>query len=64
MNEKKKFGKLTWPTEATHMFPIDNRGCYGLSDCIVDSEVGEVWKIEIVEMTQEEYDALPEFMGP
>jgi len=30
---------------------------------IENSEVGDVWKIEVTEMTEEEYEALPEFDG-
>ena len=29
-----------------------------------ESEPGETIKIEVIEMTEEEYDKLPEYMGP
>ena len=50
---------------------LDGGGCYAqpeealnvLIDEIKDSEVGAKWTVELVEMTQEEYDRLPEFEG-
>lgn len=59
----KKYIKLTWPTDAVLVSPI-NDFVRDLSDYFLESEIGEVWKIEIAEMTQEEYEALPEFDGP
>ena len=59
----KKFIKVTWPTDAVLVCPADDfarDADYYFSE----SEVGEIWKIEIVEMTQKEYEALPEFDGP
>ena len=35
----------------------------GVIECLENSDTPETWEIEIVEMTQEEYDILPEFDG-
>lgn len=37
--------------------------CEDLMEYINNSDVGTVWKIKIVEMTEDEYDALPESNG-
>lgn len=39
----------------------------GIDEHIIDefrhSSVGDIWEVEIIEMTDEEYKALPEFLG-
>ena len=63
MNEKQIFLRLTWPTGAVEAMPIDALALV-LQDYFLDAEEGEEWKISIMKMTREEFEALPEFMGP
>lgn len=57
------FAKLTWPTGATEIVPFPGI-LYALKDYMSECHVGDEWKVEFVEMTEAEYEALPEFMGP
>jgi len=34
-----------------------------IGEYIEDSSVGEKWEVEIIDMTEEEYNLLPEFEG-
>ena len=63
MDEKQIFLRLTWPTGAIEAMPIDAFALV-LQDYFLDAEEGEEWKISIMKMTQEEFESLPEFMGP
>lgn len=58
-----KFLRLTWPTGAVQIVPQEALAPT-FDYYLKDGEVGEVWELEVIEMTQEEYDALPEFTGP
>lgn len=50
---------------------LTHGGCYVqpedamevLFDEIRDSDIGAQWTLDLIEMTQEEYDRLPEFEG-
>jgi len=35
-----------------------------IKDWLTDSEIGNILTVETIEMTQAEYDALPEYTGP
>ena len=35
-----------------------------VQEWLKESDVGNIIKIEILEMTKKEYDALPEYLGP
>ena len=63
MSDKLTLVKLTWPTGAHEITDFDGLA-YVIRDYMADSGIGDEWKIEIVEMEQEAFDNLPEFMGP
>ncbi len=63
MSKKLKLAKIVWPTGAIEITDFEGVQ-YVVKDYLNDSSVGEEWKIEIVEMEQDEFDKLPEFMGP
>ena len=65
---KPVFVRLTWPTGAKAITTLAGLA-YALPDYLSDEMAGynhedENWAFEVIEMTQEEYDALPEFAGP
>ena len=37
---------------------------YAIKDWLIDSEIGNILTVETIEMTQAEYDSLPEYTGP
>ncbi len=57
----KQFVRVFLIGGGVYIQPIDDLA--GLLDVIKEAEVGEVWHIERIEMTQEDYDKLPEFTG-
>ena len=57
-----KYVKLIYSTEAHCVFEMSQLD--NMMDEIRDSDVGQTWTIEIVEMSEEEYESLPEFSGP
>ena len=63
MSEKLLLVKLTWPTGAIEITTLD--GLLGAAqDTFGESGIGDEWHLEFVEMEQEAFDNLPEFMGP
>ena len=63
MSDKLILAKLTWPTGAYEITDF-NGLAHVIRDYMADSGIGDEWNIEIVEMEQEEFDNLPEFIGP
>lgn len=55
--------KVTWPTGASHIEEV-SVFVKNLDAYLTEWEVGDHWEFDVVEMTEEEYAALPEFMGP
>lgn len=55
--------RLTWPTGAKEVTTLEGLA-FTLPDYLDGFEVGEEFAFEIVEMTLEQYEALPEFLGP
>jgi hypothetical protein len=58
-----KFAKITWPTGAIEVVPLDAVGCV-FDGFFPDAAVGELWLVEVIEMNEMEFQALPEFDGP
>lgn len=54
--------KVTYSTKAVCIFSMDEFANF--VDEVRDGQVGEKWKVELVEMDEEEYVNLPEFNGP
>lgn len=63
MSDKLTLVKLTWPTGAVEITDFDGLAL-AIKEYMADSGIGDEWGIEIVEMEQEAFDNLPEFMGP
>lgn len=63
MDGKLTLVKLTWPAGAIEITDFDGLANV-IKDYMADSGVGDEWSMEIVEMEQEAFDNLPEFMGP
>jgi len=58
----KTFVKVLHPTGGGfYIMPTD--GTLHLADLFDGADVGRTYKLQLVEMTQEAYDALPEFEG-
>lgn len=51
-----------WPGEGLN--PCIEKDPSACLTWLEESEQGEIIKIEVLEMTEAEYDALPEYMGP
>ncbi|MCU7934157.1 MAG: hypothetical protein KZQ99_04660 [Candidatus Thiodiazotropha sp. (ex Dulcina madagascariensis)] len=59
---KKKFMRITLHGGGTYIQPIDQ--LHNAFDGDLDgAEPGDKWSLELVEMYQEEVDALPDFQG-
>ena len=63
MSEKLILVKLTWPTGAVEITDFSGLQLT-IKDYLADSGIGDEWTIEVIEMEQEAFDNLPEFMGP
>lgn len=63
MSEKLTLLRLTWPTGAVEITDLDGF-VNAAKDYLADSQVGDEWNIEFIEMDREAFDNLPEFMGP
>ena len=58
-----KLLKLTWPTGAVEVTDLEGF-IKAARDYLSDSQLGDEWHLEFVEMDQETFDNLPEFAGP
>ena len=56
-----EYAKITLSVGATYTQPLDSLDV--LVEEIQNGMVGEVWTVEIVQMTEEEYAELPDFDG-
>lgn len=57
----KRFAKINLKGFGGYVQPLDQMDTF-ISE-IQDANVGDVWTITIIEMTEAEHDALPEFQG-
>lgn len=58
---KKRFVRITLTHHGCYVQPEDQLQV--LLDEISEADIGAQWTLELIEMTQEEYDRLPEFAG-
>lgn len=56
-----RFAKVKLQGGGSYVEPISNLG--GLIEDIREAQVGEVYTVEVVEMTPEAFEALPDFEG-
>jgi len=42
---------------------VESTGCMDLSTLFDGAEIGDTYELKLIEMTQEEFDAMPEFGG-
>lgn len=59
--KQKRFVKVTLHHGGTYTQDADDLGV--LLEEISEADIGAIWTVELVAMTQEEYDRLPEFAG-
>lgn len=59
--EKKRFASVRLKGFGGYIQPLDKMDVF-VSE-IQDANVGDVWTVEIIEMSEEEHGALPEFQG-
>lgn len=59
--EEERFVRITLEHGGTYIQPEAELGV--LLDEIKDADVGAKWTLELIEMTREEHDRLPEFEG-
>ena len=53
------------PQDCNHWTEKDIDTALGqLKDFIMDCEIGEIFELKIIEMTEDEYRAMPEYTGP
>lgn len=55
------FAKVTLRGGGSYVQPMDELGV--LIDEIKEGSVGEHWDVDLIEMSQEDYEKLPEFQG-
>ena len=63
---KKLYAKISYNDNGSYIESLDNamNALQGEFDGIVeDAEAGYVWKVEIIEMEENEFENLPEFTG-
>lgn len=58
-----KFAKITLDSSDGSYFTDDTKRLDGFIAELSDAEIGSKYIIEVVEMPQEEFDALPDFQG-
>lgn len=59
--ERKRFAKIILKGFGGYVQPLDQMDAF--TSEIQDANVGDVWTITIIEMTEAEHDALLEFQG-
>jgi hypothetical protein len=62
MSEKKRFVQVELLGGSKYVEPIMEFPSMLEAD-VHDADLGDIFTIEIIEMTQEEYESLPEFEG-
>ena len=60
---KKKFVQIKLIGGGTYIQSFTQQGIGTLIDEILEGQTGEEWHVKIVEMTQAQYDLIPEFTG-
>jgi hypothetical protein len=64
MSEKRLYVKVNYPLAGNHWCLTEIEGAKGEIECFFDELTpGERLLFEVIEMTKEEADALPEFEG-
>ena len=63
MEDKEVYYKITAPERLGDQFVVVRDTDLSLTDYLDGSEHGDVWKVEIIEMSDSEFEALPEFEG-
>lgn len=70
MSKKKTYFRLRYPTGATCVMPLEGvlsvlgEDMQEPRDYGPEGFEGDAWTVEVVAMTSDEYEALPEFTGP
>lgn len=59
---KRKFVRITLHGVGSYVQPLEHLA-QAIDGELADAELGAKWSLELIEMTAEEYAALPEFMG-
>lgn len=62
MEMKKKYVKISLDDLGHYIQPLETVHM-AIEGELDGAEVGEVWTLEIIEMTEEDYELLPEFEG-